>query len=62
MTTAVETMTRDQLEATVMAQAAHIRTLNVALERQKETIHKLTEEYDQLSDVVLKAREVLSCA
>lgn len=61
MTTAVETMSRDQLEATVMAQATHIRVLNKAIEAQKETIHQLTEEYDKLSDVVLTARAVLSC-
>lgn len=54
-------MTREELEEAVLGQSMSLKTLVEVNEKLKASYEKLEGEYDELSSVVLRARQVLQC-
>lgn len=57
----VEELTREQLENIVIQQSKQLQALQESLEWQKVALEKSEGEYEVLANVVMKARQVLSC-
>lgn len=57
----VEDLTREQLENIVIQQSKQLVSLQEALEWQKKALEKSEGDYETLANVVMQARQVLSC-
>lgn len=57
----VEELSRDQLEHIVVQQSKMLQLQQLKITSLEEALVKSEEEYDELSNVVLNARRVLSC-
>lgn len=57
----VEDLTREQLENIVIQQSAQLKSQSLQIEQLQKNLEESGDEYDELSSVVLRARQILSC-